>query len=154
MFSRLGGLASLVGFLSPSLLSLESCIRVLSPCIIYLSCTLFGPRSLGMTMSVLHFLYLTGPYPWNIGNVCFTFLLCVITLCMMYVYLYMLVCGWSCSSYDGLSWLYERPSLVMNALDLVAWVCAQGHCCRCIFTLYCVHDHRDVIVPIHVVKWH
>ena len=35
-------------------------------------------------------------------------------------------------------------------LDLVVWVCAQGNCCRCLFILYCVHDHRSVIVSIHV----
>jgi len=46
-----------------------------------------------MTMSVLYFLYLIGPYTWNVGNVYFTFLLCVIALRMMYVYLYILVCG-------------------------------------------------------------
>ena len=44
------------------------------------------PCSLGMVMSVLHFLYLVGSYPWNVDNVCFTFLLYVIALCMMYVY--------------------------------------------------------------------
>ena len=70
-------------------------------CIIYLSCTLLGLYSLGMAMSNLHFLYLAGTYPWNAGNasftlslcVSFTLSLCVIALCMMYVYLYMLVCG-------------------------------------------------------------
>jgi len=34
------------------------------------------------------------------------------------------------------------------------WVCAQGDCRRCIFMLYCVHDHRGVIVLIHFTKWH
>ena len=28
----------------------------------------------------------------------------------------------------------EWPSLVMKALDFVVWVCAQGDCCKCIFS--------------------
>ena len=40
----------------------------------------------------------------------------------------------------------------MNALDLVEWVCAKGKCCRDIFVLYCVHNHRCVTVPIHITK--
>ena len=156
MFNKLVGLAFPSGYIFPFLLasSLEHGIRVSFPCTFYHSCTLFGMHSLGMAMSVLYFLYLAWPYPWDIGNVCFTFLLCVITLYMMYVYLYMLVCGWLCTLYDGLLWLRERPSLVMSARDLVEWVCAQGYCYRCIFVLYCVHDHHDVIILIHVIKWH
>ena len=156
MFNKLVGLAFPSGYIFPFLLasSLEHCIRVSFPCTLYHSCTLFGLRSLGMAMSVLYFLYLAWPYPWDVGNVCFTFLLYVITLYMMYVYLYMLMCGWSCTLYDGLLWLRERPSLVMSARDLIEWVCAQGYCCRCIFVLYCIHDHHDVIVLIHLIKWH
>ena len=84
----------------------------------------------------------------------------MIALCMMYVciYVYIYIClhvyGWLCTLYDGLSWLREWPSLVIRALNLVVWVCAQGNCSRCIFMLYCVHDHRSVIVLIHVTKWH
>ena len=63
-------------------------------------------------------------------------------------------CGWLCTLYDGLSWLCERPFLVIRALDLVVWVCAQGDCRRCIFMLYCMHDHYDVIVSIHITKRH
>ena len=48
---------------------------------------------LGYGNSDLYFLYLARPYPWNVGNVYFTFPLYVIALCMMYVYLYMLLCG-------------------------------------------------------------
>ena len=92
---------------------------------------------LGMAMSVLHFLYLTGPCPWNVGNVCFNFLLYVIALCMMYVcvciYICLRVCGWLSTSYNGLLWLNEWPSLITSALDLVVWVCTQGDWCRCIF---------------------
>ena len=84
----------------------------------------------------------------------FIFSLCVIALCMMYVYLYMLVYGLSCTLYDGLSWLHEWPSLAMSALDLVVCVCAQGICCRSVLTLYCVHNHHGMTVPIHVTKWH
>ena len=127
---------------------------------ILFSYSMLRPHSLGMAMSVLHFLYLAGSYPWNIGNVWFTFLLCVIALCMMYVCMYvyiyicLCVCGWLCTLYDVLSWLHEWPFLVIRALNLVEWVCAQGNCRRCIFMLYCVHNHRDVIVLIHVTKWH
>ena len=103
---------------------------------LYFSCSLLKPRSLGMAMSVLYFLYLTGTYPWNIGNVWFTFPLYVVALCMMYVYLYLFVYGWLCTLYDGLWWLREWPSLVMRALELVVWVCAQGNCHRCKFMLY------------------
>ena len=46
-----------------------------------------------MVMFYLHFSYLVGPYPWNVANVCFTFPLYMIALCMMYIYLYMLVCA-------------------------------------------------------------
>ena len=113
---------------------------------------------LGFGNSVLHFLYLDGPYLWNVGNVCFTFLLCVIALCMMYVcvcvYICLRVCGWLCTLYDELLWLRKRPLLITSAFDLVVWVCTQGDCCMCIFMLYCVHDHRGVIGLIHVTKWH
>ena len=68
----------------------------LSPCTLSFSCSLLGSHSLGMTMSVLHFLYVAWPYPWNVGNVCFTFLLCVIVLYMMYVCMYICVCVCVC----------------------------------------------------------
>ena len=158
MFKRLGGLAFPSGFLSSSFLSfsLESCNRVPSLCILHLSCTLLGLLSLGMAMSDLYFLYLARPHPWDVGNVCFTFLLYVIALCKIYVcvyiYIYAYMCEWSCTLYDGLSWLCERLFLVMSALDLVVWVCAQGNGYRCVFMLYCVHDHHGVIIPIHVTK--
>ena len=90
---------------------------------------MLGPHSLGMEIFVLHFLYLAGPYPWDVDNVCFTFPLYVIALCMMYVYLYMLVYGWSWTLYDGLSWLHEWPSLVISAFDLIEWICAKGYYC-------------------------
>ena len=157
MFSRLGGLAPSRAVFS-SLLSLRLfsrvCIRV-PPLLVpfWFSYSLLGSCSLGMAMSVLHFLYLTGPYHWNVGNVWFTFLLCVVALCMMYLYLYLLVYGWLCTLYDRLSWLHEWPSLVIRALDLIMWVCVQGNCHGCIFMLYCVHNYRNVIVLIHVTKW-
>ena len=72
----------------------------------------------------------------------------------MYVYICMLVYGWLSTLCDGPSWQRERPSLAMGALDLVMWVYAQVNCCRCIFMLYCVHNHCNVTVPIHVTKWH
>ena len=125
---------------------------------ILFSCSLLGPHFLGMTVSVLHFLYLTGPYPWNIGKVWFIFPLCVVALCMMYVCVYIYiyiclhVCGWLCTLYDGLSKLREWPSLVIKAFDLIVWVCAQSDCRRCIFMLYCVHDHcGDCFDPCYQV---
>ena len=60
------------------------------------------------------------------------------------------MCGWLCTLYDGVLWLRKWPSLITSALDHVVWVCAQGNCCRCIFVLYCVHNHCNVIVLIHV----
>ena len=72
MFSRLGGLDPLERSslsLSLSLFS-RACIRVPPLFVpIYFSCSLLGPRSLGMSMFVLYFLYLAGPYPWNVSNV-------------------------------------------------------------------------------------
>ena len=62
-------------------------------CVLYLSCALLGPLSLGVAMSDLHFLYLAGSFSWNVDHVCFTFLLCVIALLMMYVFIYMLEYG-------------------------------------------------------------
>ena len=59
---------------------------------LYLSCTLLGPCSLDMTMFDLHFSYLVGPYPWNVGDVWFIFLLCMLALCIMYVCVYLCVC--------------------------------------------------------------
>ena len=51
-----------------------------------------------MEMLVSYFLYLAGPYLWDVDNVRFTFLLCVMALCMMYVcvyiYIYMPACVW------------------------------------------------------------
>ena len=139
MFSRLGGLAFLSGFLSSSFLSfsLESCNRVPSPCILHLSCTLLGLLSLGMAMSAL-----LSRSMWQ--------------RCARYmhvsIYIYAYMCGWSCTLYNGLSWLCERPFLVMSALDLEVWVCAQRDGYRWVFMLYCVHDHCGVIIPIHVTK--
>ena len=149
MFSRLGGLAPSKAVFS-SLLSLRlfsrACIRV-PPLLVpfWFSYSLLGSCSLSMTMFDLRFLYLSRPYPWNVGNVWFTFLLYVIALCMMHIYIYiylpMCVGGWLCTLYDGLSWLRERPFLIMRTLDLVVWVCAQDDYRRCIFILYCVHEH-------------
>ena len=39
----------------------------------------------------------------------------------------------------------------MNLHQALMWVCALGNCCRCIFMLYCVHGHQDVIISIHVI---
>ena len=46
------------------------------------------------------------------------------------------------------------PLQIMIALDLVVWVCTQVDCCGCTFMLYCVHDHRSMIVLIHLTKWY
>ena len=119
------------------------------------SCILLGPHFLGMAMSILLFLYLAGPYPCNISNVyllsCSVLcIMCVSNLLSCSVLCIMCVCVWSCTLYDGLLWLCKWPSLIMSAFDLVVWVWAQGDCYRCIFMLYCVQDHRGVIVLIHV----
>ena len=58
------------------------------------SYSLLGSCSLSMTMFDLRFLYLSRPYPWNVGNVWFTFLLYVIALCMMHIYIYIYLCVW------------------------------------------------------------
>ena len=68
----------------------------------------------------------------------------------IYIYICLHVCGWLGTLYNGLLWPYECPSLITSALDLVVWVCAQGDYGRCIFMLFCVHNHRGVIVLIHV----
>ena len=44
----------------------------------------------------------------------------------------------------------SNPLMIMGAPDLVVWVCTQGNCCRCIFVLYCVHDHHGMFVSIHI----
>ena len=72
----------------------------------------------------------------------------------MCIYICLRVYRWLCTLYDGLSWLRKQPSLVMRALDLQVWVCAQGECRMCIIMLYYVHDHHSVIVLIHVTKRH
>ena len=81
-------------------------------CLFYISCTLLGHTLGTLAMSVLLSLFY------------------VIALCIMYVYIYIYicrcVCGWSCTLYDGLSWLRERPSLAISPLDLVTWVYAQS----------------------------
>ena len=104
-------------------------------------------------LSFLHFAWAAFS---GYGNVCFTFSLYVTALCKIYaciyIYIYAYMCGWSCTLYDGLSWLCERPFLVMSALDLEVWVCAQRDGYRWVFMLYCVHDHCGVIIPIHVTK--
>ena len=136
-------------FLSLSLsLSLESCIKVPSPCILYLSYTLLGPRSLGMTLYIFIFPVPCWAIPLEHWQCLLYFLSIVHDVCM---YIYMPICGWSCTLYDGISWLCERPSLVMSAFDLVVWGCAQGNFYRCMLMLYCVHDYCGVIVLIHVI---
>ena len=110
---------------------------------------------MGMAIFVLHFLYLTGPYPWNVGNICFTFLLYVIALCVMYVCMYVCMYIYIYIYMFAHVWVIVHfVWLAMSAFDLMAWVCALVDCCRCIFVSYCVHGHRCVIVPILVTKWH
>ena len=104
-------------------LSLESCIRVSSLCILYLSYTLLGPHSMGMAISILHFLYLTGPYPWNNGSVCFTFQLCVIALCMMYVCVYICL-------YVGDRALCMMDMWATLSSHKCSWPCNVGMCPR------------------------
>ena len=162
MISRLGGLVLPKWFSLSLSLSLfwRACIKVpplLVPftfpapclghvpwvwqCLFYISCTLLG-HTLGEWQCLVYFLVRCDSI---VHDACFIYI---------YIYICLLVCGWLYTLYDGLLWLCERPFLVISALDLIVWVCAQGDCCRCIFMLYCVHDHRSVIVLIHVNKWH
>ena len=60
-------------------------------CLFYHLCTLLGLCSLGMTMSDLLFLYLVGPYPWDVGNDWFIFFFCVLALCMLDIYIYIYI---------------------------------------------------------------
>ena len=82
---------------------------------------------LGMAMSVLHFLYLTEPCPWNVGNVCFTFLLCGIALCMMYVciyiYIYMPACVWLIVHFVWWTLMVKRATLADHKCT---WPCSVG----------------------------
>ena len=150
MFNRLGGLA-----LSLSLSLLASSHE----------------HVLGFPLSLNHLLFLLFACATFLryGNVCFIFLvpcwaiplerwqylfyflaLCDSIVHDVCIYICLCVYGWLCTLYDGLLWLCEWPFLVTSALDLIVWVCAQGNGCRCIFMLHCVHDHRNVIVSIHV----
>ena len=130
---------------------------------------LIRPYSLDVGMFRLSFLHFAWVAFLGYGNIWFTFLVpCRAILlerwqCLLYfptlcnnimhdvcISIYVLFCGWSCTLYDGLSRLRERPSSVMSTLDLVVWVWTQGNCCRCIFMLYCVCEHCGVIVSIYV----
>ena len=128
MFSSFGGLASHV-VISFSLLAsfFEPCIQTrlsfhvpclghilwVWQCLIYLSCTL-----LGYTL---------------IGNVQFISQLCVLALCMIYIYIYicLLMGGHALCIMDSHG-QESNPLVIMGALDLVVWVCAQDNCRRCI----------------------
>ena len=59
---------------------------------LYFSCTFLRLCSSGMEMPNLLFLYISGLYPYDVGNVWFIFLLCMLALCMMYVYVCVCVC--------------------------------------------------------------
>ena len=99
MFSRLGGLAPPEWFsLSLSLLapSLEHVLGFplsLNPLSFLLLARAVFPKYGNVYFT---FLYLVGPYTWNVGNVCFTFLLCVIALCMMYICIYIYIYIYAC----------------------------------------------------------
>ena len=131
-----------------------------SPCTLYLSCFFLGLHYLGMTMSVLHFctllchtlrmLAMSVYYP----ALCDSIMHDACIYIYIYIYICLHVCVWLCTLYDGTSWLHKRPYIAISALDLVAWVCAQGICCMCIFISYCVHSHCSVTVSIHDTKSH
>ena len=152
MFSRLGGPSpSRVVFFFPLFLSLFSraCIRV--PLYVppfTLPCSLLRPRSLGMAMSVLHFQYLVGPYPQDVGNVYFIFLLRVIALCMMHVYIYACMCVGD----HAHIWLHKQPSLAMSAPNLCGMSMCSRHLLQVHIHVILYHSHRGVTLLIHVTK--
>ena len=121
MFSRLGGHPLLSGFLFPLSFSLFfiACIRVPPFPVPFFFLLLAWTAFPGYGNVYFTFLVSCWAIPLECWQCRFTFLLCVIALCMMlYIYICLRVCGWSCTLYDGLSWLCERPFLVMRALDL------------------------------------
>ena len=94
-------------------------------CLIYLSCTLLGPRSLGMAMSDLYFfLYLAWEIPLEHWQCLVCFLaLCACIVCAWYIYVHACLkivmhfskkkkFRWSCTLYDGFPWLggYSSPN--------------------------------------------
>ena len=55
----------------------------------------------------------------------------MLALCMMYVYIYICLFAGDHALCMMDSHDYESgPLIIMSALDLVVWVCAQGNCCR------------------------
>ena len=76
---------------------------------LYLACTLLRPRSLGMIMSIYFSHTLLGYTLGTLAVSALLFLHCMLALCMIYVCVYIqsLAYGWSCTLYDGLSWLGE-----------------------------------------------
>ena len=141
MISELGGLAPPKR--SPLSLSLSpfsrACIRVSIQVPPFISYSLLRPCSLGMAMSILHFPHLTGPYPWNVGNVYFTLLLCVIVLCMMHVYIYIYIylptCLWVIVHFVW--WTFVAMWVTLSSRES-SWPCSMGMCSR---RLLQVHIH-------------
>ena len=129
MFSSFGGLASHV-VISFSLLA--SLFRTLYLDQAFFSCTLFGSRTLGMAMSDLSFLYLARLYPrWQ----CLVYFLALCASIVYDIYIYIYICllvgGHALCIMDSHG-QESNPLVIMGALDLVVWVCAQDNCCRCI----------------------
>ena len=91
---------------------------------LYLACTLLRPRSLGMIMSIYFSHTLLGYTFGMLAVSALLFLHCMLALCMMYVcvYIWLLAYGWSCTLYDGLSWLGEWPSRYHRCF----WPCNVG----------------------------
>ena len=121
--NRLWGLAFLRGPLSLSLSLSLSTFSFRTKSMAFYIRVLFHVPYLGHILWVwqrviLFFSYIMlGPYPLDVGNVWFTFLLCVLALCMthththIYIYIYIYVClkGKLCTLYDGNVWLGGHP---------------------------------------------
>jgi len=120
----------LVPFTFPTLCL--GCVPLVWQCLFYISYTLLDHTLGTLAMSVL-----------------FSCPTCQHCAWCIYIYICLCMYGWLCTLYDGHLWLHEWPLLITSALDLVVWVSTQGDCCRCVFILYCVHDHHGMIVLIH-----
>ena len=55
----------------------------------------------------------------------------------------MIVLRWSCTLYDGLTWLEGYPLVIVGALNLGMWVYIEGDCRR--FLFICIYIYMLVL---------